>query len=76
MNNEFSINVDGEEIFYKNCTQYFDRSSMLGTITANVFYSYEGQTFTDQDKINLFYSCSFLGTPQDVEHINAIKTLN
>lgn len=69
LNNEFPIIVDGEEVFYKdlgNDVQYQiqARNSLVGEI----YYSYDDEKITDDQKIALFNFYNFAGTPQEEAH--------
>lgn len=69
LNNEFPIIVDGEEVFYKdlgNDVQYQiqARNSLVGEI----YYSYDDEKITDDQKITLFNFYNFAGTPQEEAH--------
>jgi len=73
INNEFPVVIDGEQVFYIDCEGFFKRTHILGAIVANVFYSYPDAPITDQKKIEIFETCSFLGTPQDIQHLQTLK---
>jgi uncharacterized protein with ParB-like and HNH nuclease domain len=73
-NNEFSITHKGVEYFYKDlptdCKKQIDS---YDSWTVTVHYSYKGEEITDQTKIDIFEDINFLGTPQDIEHLNSLK---
>ena len=47
--------------------------SRLSCITAVVYYTYDDDNLTDDDKIRLFNFYNFAGTPQTEEHKNMLK---
>lgn len=49
--------------------------SRLLAITAVVYYTYEDDNLSDDDKIRLFNFYNFSGTPQTEEHKNMLKKL-
>ncbi len=74
---EFSIEIDGQEFFFNDLDEEGQREFMLLTIYADFAYSYterNGQTISDDDKIAWFEMINFAGTPQDIEHLNNLKS--
>ena len=41
--------------------------------TFNVHYDYPTEPISDQTKIDLFEDVNWLGTPQEIEHLNSLK---
>lgn len=74
--NLFSININDKEVFYKDNELFFNKLSGVSHIIANVFYEYADNIYSDDTKIAMFENCSFLGTPQDIEHLKRIKGVN
>lgn len=76
LNNEFPIIIDGEEYFYKDLDkdikyQISARNSLIGQI----YWSYDDEPITDDQKIALFNFYNFAGTPQDEEHRDKLLTI-
>lgn len=73
-NGEFAIEHQGAKYFYADLPldvkRAFDGYSLL---TVDVHYDYDG-IITDQVKIDLFEEINFLGTPQDIAHLNDLKS--
>ena len=57
--------------FDEDAKRYF--KSRLSCITAVVYYTYDDDNLTDDDKIRLFNFYNFAGTPQTEEHKNMLK---
>lgn len=73
--NEFSIIVDGEEYFFKDLDETIRNAEfMFKPICADIGYEYPNQLISDDDKIAWFEMINFSGTPQDVEHLNNLKS--
>lgn len=77
LHNEFSVNINGKEAFYKDFDAklkiYF--KSVVRSMTAIVYYSYWDEEVTDDMKIILFNYYNFAGTPQTDEHKNRLQSL-
>lgn len=72
--NLFSITINDKEVFYRDNELFFNKLSGVSHITANVFYEYADNIYSDDTKIAMFENCSFLGTPQDLNHLVNLKT--
>ena len=72
--NQFPIIVDGEEYFFNDLdseSQYVFNSLMF---RCQRVYEYPDQMISDDDKISWFEMINFAGTPQDIEHLNNLKS--
>ena len=74
LNNEFSINVDGVNYFFKDLPEDCQDQIKFYNFTWNVHYSYEDQPISDDTLIDIFEDCNFLGTSQDKEHLNNLRS--
>jgi len=74
MKNEFPIVYEGIEYFFNDLPEDCQRQILryLG-IRIDVHYSYDDDPITDQTKIDLFEEINWLGTPQDINHLNKLK---
>lgn len=74
LKNEFPIVYEEVEYFFndlpEDCQKQIFRYS---EITIDVHYSYADEPITDQTKIDLFEEINWLGTPQDINHLNKLK---
>lgn len=73
VNGEFPIKIKNENYFFENLSDDLQRFLLRFYIVGTVGYSYEDEPITDQQKIDWFEQINFLGTPQDVEHLNNLK---
>lgn len=74
MKNQFPINHEGSEYFFKDLPEDCQRQILsYQDITVDVHYSYDDEPITDQTKIDLFEEINWLGTPQDISHMNKLK---
>ena len=79
LNNEFPIIIDGEEVFYKDLgddVKY--QISARNSLEGEIYYSYDDERITDEQKIALFNFYNFAGTPQEEDHreklLNALNS--
>lgn len=74
LNDEFSIVVDGEQYKYSqlpiDCKKQIDGYYL----TVDVHYSYQDEPISDETKIDLFEEINWLGTPQEISHMNKLKS--
>ncbi len=74
LKNEFPIVYEGTEYFFndlpEDCQNQIIRYS---DISVDVHYSYDDAPITDQTKIDLFEEINWLGTTQDINHLNRLK---
>lgn len=73
MRNEFSIEVNGQEYFYADLDKSAQQEIAWTNPKIDVHYSYWNDKISDDTLIDLFEQINFLGTPQDVEHLNKLK---
>lgn len=74
LKNEFAIVYEGNEYFFKDLPEDCQKQILsYDEITIDVHYSYDDDPITDQTKIDLFEEINWLGTPQDINHLNKLK---
>lgn len=79
-NNEFPIEVNGQTYYFKDLSIELQKLYARFRPTVNVAYSYtyaDGDTtafIADQSKLDWFELINFAGTPQDIEHLNSLKS--
>jgi hypothetical protein len=77
---EFPINVKGQDYYINDLDPEAKRTITNHWVTADVGYSYtysDGSLeafITDDEKIAWFEMINFAGTPQDIEHLNNLKS--
>lgn len=72
--NEFSVLINGNEVFFRDLHPYCQRDITNPSYCRwDIHYSYEDTPITDDTLIQLFEQVNFLGTPQDVDHLEKIK---
>lgn len=74
--NEFPIHINGEEVYWKD----FDgdmkyHMNCRNPILTELYYSYDEQPITDEEKIIIFNHYNFTGTPQEVAHKELLQSL-
>lgn len=72
INGEFSITWKHKQYFFEDLHPYL-QSDFFNCITANIGYNYPEKPISDEDKIKWFEMINFAGTPQDIEHLKALK---
>jgi Protein of unknown function DUF262 len=73
--NEFSIEVDGEEFYFDDLDEDTAKGEFLyQPIYADIGYEYPYQRIADDDLIAWFEMINFSGTPQDAEHLKNLKS--
>jgi len=70
MRNEFSVH----NYYYKDM-EGFNRSSVLGRLKVNMYYSYSDSPISDIQKIKLFQLINFAGVPQEKKHLENLNKL-
>jgi len=74
---EIPVTINNKKVWWddfdKDAKRHF--KSRLSSITAVVYYTYDDDSLTDDDKIRLFNFYNFSGTPQTEEHKNTLKKL-
>lgn len=72
---EIPVTINNKKVWWydfdEDAKRYF--KSRLSCITAVVYYTYDDDNLTDDDKIRLFNFYNFAGTPQTEEHKNMLK---
>ena len=75
IDNEFPIIVDGEEIYFRDLDQMAQHKINFYDIRVQIYYSYQDDPITDDEKIIIFNHYNFAGTPQEEEHKNKLQNL-
>lgn len=74
---EIPVTINNQKVWWddfdEDAKRYF--KTRLLNITAVVYYTYDDDNLTDDDKIRLFNFYNFSGTPQTEEHKNTLKKL-
>lgn len=74
---EIPVTINNKKVWWydfdEDAKRYF--KSRLSCIKAVVYYIYNDDNLTDDDKIRLFNFYNFSGTPQTEEHKNTLKKL-
>lgn len=70
---EFPILFEGKEYFYIDLTLQAQRE-LVGCFRYNIAYEYPDKLIPDDEKIAWFDMINFAGTPQDIEHIDNLKS--
>lgn len=71
---EFSINYNGVDYFFNDLPQDCQKQiRQYDEFVVDVHYSYSDEPISDQTKIDLFEDINWLGTPQDISHMNKLK---
>ena len=74
---EIPVTINNKKVWWSDFDEDAKRhfKSRLLSITAVVYYTYDDDNLTDDDKIRLFNFYNFSGTPQTEEHKNTLKKL-
>lgn len=72
--NEFPIIVNGESYFFNELPAEMISVLNRFTLTQNIVYEYPDKMISDNNKIAWFEMINFAGTPQDIEHLNNLKS--
>lgn len=74
---EIPVTINNKKVWWsdfdEDAKRYF--KTRLLNISAVVYYTYDDDNLTDDDKIRLFNFYNFSGTPQTEEHKNTLKKL-
>jgi uncharacterized protein with ParB-like and HNH nuclease domain len=73
IDNDFAIVVNNKTYYYRDLPSDCQRQITGYYLTWDVHYHYEDEPITDQTLIDMFEEVNFLGTPQDIEHLNSLK---
>lgn len=77
--NEFPIEINWYKYYRKDLSQdilrkYLDWIYILGYIVYEDYWvNHEKRTITDDEKIEWFKQLNFLGTPQDIKHLQSLE---
>lgn len=72
--NEFPIPVEGQNYFFTDLdAECQDKVSGFYPVF-DIHYSYFDEPISDETKIAIFEQVNFLGTPQDINHLNQLKS--
>jgi hypothetical protein len=69
LDNGFSITVNNKTYYYRDLPHDCQRQITGYYLIWDVHY----EPITDQTLIDIFEEVNFLGTPQDIEHLNSLK---
>jgi len=77
IHNEFPINLNGKQVYFKDFDKdaYYFFRSRVNYILADVYYSYDNEPISDEEKIIIFNFYNFSGTPQTEEHKKKLEAL-
>ena len=70
----FPLNVDGEDYLYSELPKEVQRVIDMHDVYFDVAYEYFDDMIPDEVKINWFERINFLGTVQDIEHLNRLRS--
>lgn len=74
LDNKFSINIDDKPYFFKDLPEDCQKQISWYSFRFDVHYSYSDDPISDDTLISIFEDCNFLGTPQDKNHLEWLKT--
>lgn len=74
--NEFTIEYNGENYYFKDFDEDGRRVFNSMSITGSIGYEYPDKMISDDDKISWFEMINFAGTPQDIQHLENLKSNN
>lgn len=73
IDDEFSIEIDDNEYYFNNLPEDYRKAVLNYEIKGQTCYEFHEKKITDDEKVNWFKRINFLGTLQDIEHLNRIK---
>lgn len=73
LDNGFSIEINGDYYYYSDLPVDCQRQITGYYLIWDVHYHYEDDPIADQTLIDIFEEVNFLGTSQDIEHLNSLK---
>jgi len=76
IDNAFPIVFNGEEYFFEDLDDMFQYRLHAYNFYGDLAFSYYDTPISDSDKIEWFNQINFAGTPQDEEHMKALKGAN
>lgn len=72
-NNNIPFTWEGKDYFLSDLSAEIYNHFMYHDLLANVGYEYYDERVSDDDLIKWFEYINFMGTPQDVDHLNNLK---
>lgn len=72
--NEFPITVEGQGYFFNDLDEECQNKIAGFYPKFDVHYSFYDEPISDETKIAIFEHVNFLGTPQDINHLNQLKS--
>jgi hypothetical protein len=73
IDNEFCIDWNNQEYYFRDLHPYL-QSNFYNCIYADIGYDYPDKRVSDDNKIKWFELINFAGTPQDIQHLNNLKS--
>lgn len=74
LNNEFSLLFNGLEYFYTDLDDDAQHKISTYTLLFNLIYEYDDIMLSDEQLISWFELVNFAGTPQDLDHLEKLKS--
>lgn len=74
INNKFGLLINGEEYFYDDLDQNAQFRIARYSLNFNIVYEYADTRLTDDELICWFELVNFAGTPQDLDHLEKLKS--
>jgi len=71
---EFSIHYNGENYFIQDLDEWAGYAVNHYAVIGDIYYEYDDMLMTDDELIDLYEMINFVGTPQDIEHLNNLKS--
>lgn len=71
--NQFSLDIEGQEVFFYDLGEDCQRELLDYWIVADEAYEYYNQRIPDTEKVRWFNLINFAGTPQDQAHFEALE---
>jgi hypothetical protein len=73
IDNKFAINLEGEEWFYNELPEEYQRAIYKSHLRYYLVYDQHDKPISDEFKINWFKFINYAGTPQEQEHMNKLS---
>lgn len=74
INNEFPLHYNGSKYYFKDLPEEMQSILNRFDIVQDLVYEYQDKMISDDNKIAWFEMINFAGTPQDIEHLNNLKS--
>lgn len=71
---KFGIIVDNEEYFFSDLDPEANYRLITHSLNVNVIYEYDDKKLSDDQLISWFELVNFAGTPQDLDHLEKLKS--